>query len=429
MKIYSLIGFLLLSVAFAMTSRAQTTLEKCIQLAEANYPLIKQYGLLEQTLEVNLDDINRGWLPHINVYAQGTAQNVVPSFPAALSGVLEQMGQNVRGLGKFQYKAGVDISQPVWDGGTSKSRREIQRASEAVQKAALDVELYALRLKVENIYFATLLTEEQIEQTNLTIRLLEKNLQKLGAMLRNGTAMQCDVDMMEAQLLSVRQSMAQARNALRGYRQILGLYTGENMADEKLELPEAAMPTDMTDNRPELQLFEKKYLEAQAQLEFQNTGLMPGIGFFAQAYYGYPGFDYFQSMMNRRLSFNILAGLRLSWNIDALYTKKNNASRTSLKEAQINAERETFLFNNRLQADSQLAALEGLKDVMADDERIVTLRCNVTKAAESQLDNGIIDVTALLAKITDENVARLTAKLHYIQYLQEIYKLKHTLNK
>lgn len=128
------------------------------------------------------------------------------------------------------------------------------------------------------------------------------------------------------------------------------------------------------------------------------------------------------------MSFNILAGIKMSWNIDAFYTKRNTSDKTALNLAQIKADRETFLFNSQLQSESQTAAIEGLRKVMTDDSRIVELRSNVRKTAESQLNNGIIDMTTLLSKITDENLAQLTAKFHEIQYLQEIYKLKYTLN-
>ena len=66
---------------------------------------------------------------------------------------------------------------------------------------------------------------------------------------------------------------------------------------------------------------------------------------------------------------------------------------------------------------------------MRDDARIVELRKNVRVAAESQLQNGIIDMTALLSKINDENQAQLTASYHEVQLLQSIYQLKHTLNR
>ena len=155
---------------------------------------------------------------------------------------------------------------------------------------------------------------------------------------------------------------------------------------------------------------------------------MPKISFFAQAYYGYPGFDYFKSMMNHGLSFNILAGVRAAWNIDSFYTKKNKLNKIDLDMSSVEIDREIFLFNSRLQTEKDLEAIESLKKIMADDTEIIELRQNVRKAAESQLRNGIINASALLSKITDENMARLTAKLHEIQYIQEIYNLKNTLN-
>lgn len=419
---------LLLIAAHAISHAQPLTIEHCVKVAQENYPAIKKAGLLEKTLDLDLSDINRGWLPRISVYGQGTVQNVVPSFPSALSGVLEQMGQEIDGLGKWQYKIGVDVSQTIWDGGTSKAQRQMNRAKEAVQQSSVDVELYAVRQKVESLFFAILLTEEQIAQNRQTLLLLGKNLDQINVMLRNGTAMQSDADMMEAQMLTLKQGITQAESAVKGYRQLLSLYTGENTSDKALSMPTATLPNSQVSARPELQLFDTQMESARAALRLSDTSTMPKVGLFAQAYYGYPGFDYFKSIISRDMSFNILAGIKMSWNIDAFYTKRNTSDKTALNLAQIKADRETFLFNSQLQSESQTAAIEGLRKVMTDDTRIVELRSNVRKAAESQLNNGIIDMTTLLSKITDENLAQLTAKFHEIQYLQEIYKLKYTLN-
>lgn len=419
---------LLLIAAHAISHAQPLTIEHCVKVAQENYPAIKKAGLLEKTLDLDLSDINRGWLPRISVYGQGTVQNVVPSFPSALSGVLEQMGQEIDGLGKWQYKIGVDVSQTIWDGGTSKAQRQMSRAKDAVQQSSVDVELYAVRQKVESLFFAILLTEEQIVQNRQTLLLLRKNLDQINVMLRNGTAMQSDADMMEAQMLTLKQGITQAESAVKGYRQLLSLYTGENTSDKALSMPTATLPNSQVSARPELQFFDTQMESARAALRLSDTSTMPKVGLFAQAYYGYPGFDYFKSIISRDMSFNILAGIKMSWNIDAFYTKRNTSDKTALNLAQIKADRETFLFNSQLQSESQTAAIEGLRKVMTDDTRIVELRSNVRKAAESQLNNGIIDMTTLLSKITDENLAQLTAKFHEIQYLQEIYKLKYTLN-
>lgn len=415
----------LLSTALA---NAEVTLEQCVAKASANYPLIKKYNLTEATCDIDLSDINKGWLPKIGVYGQSTAQNIVPTFPDALAGVLHNMGQDMKGLSKLQYKIGVDVTQTIWDGGASKVRRELVRSQENVQNAALDVELYQIRQRVENLYFAILLTDEQIAQSHITYDLLCSNLDKLHSMLRNGTAMQADVDMVEAQALTVNQNIVQAQSASDSYRKALSIFIGEDLGNEKLTLPSAEMPVDTVTSRPELALFSRRLEYNQALNRLSDTSLMPRVGFFAQAYYGYPGFNYFESMMNRNLSFNILAGVKVSWNIDSFYTKKNNNRRTAINSAEIETDRDVFFFNTQVLSTSQIENINGIRRMMEDDGRIIALRTNVRKAAESQLANGVIDITALLSKISDENAAMLASKYHEILLLQEIYKLKYTLD-
>lgn len=429
MNVRNKLLILLLSLISYMGAAAEVTIEECVDKAMANYPLVRKYGLMAATRDVDLSDINRSWLPRLGVYGQVTAQNVVPSFPEMLADVMTMMGQEIRGLGKIQYKAGVDVSQTIWDGGASKARREMTRSQDELQQASLDVELYSVRERVENLFFAILLTEEQISQSRVTYNLLGENLEKLRSMLRNGTAMQADLDMVEAQSLLLNQTILQAQSAVDGYREVLALFIGESLEGVSLAMPSSGMPSGIEPNRPELRMFDRQLDVNQASRRLSDSSLMPKIGLFAQAYYGYPGFDYFRSMINRELSFNIMAGIKVSWNIDSFYTRGNISRKTALKTDEIEVARDIFLFNTRMKSASQMAAIEGLRKVMADDSRIVALRANVRKAAESQLDNGVIDTTALLSKISDENMARLTARFHEIQLLQEIYKLKYTLDR
>lgn len=420
---------LVVGLTVLTANAVEITIEECVSKAEANYPVVKKYDLLRTTLDIELSDINKSWLPRIGVYGQGTVQNVVPSFPESLTGVLDMMGQSVKGMGKLQYKAGVDVAQNIWDGGTARARRQVSKAQEAVNRSALDVELYAVRQRVESVFFAVLLTEQQIAQNEVTRTLLESNLERLRAMLKNGVAMQSDVDMVEAQMLVADQTLAQARSAVKGYRKVLELFTGESMEGLTLVKPQGDVPLDRQSARPELSLFERRAAAVAVSALLHDTSMMPRVGFFAQAYYGYPGFNYFKSMMNRDLSFNILAGVKVSWNIDSFYTKKNDNRRTCTGLRDVEADRELFMFNTAIQAASQNDAIAGMRDVIRDDARIIALRANVRRAAESQLENGIIDATALLTKISDEHMARLNASLHEIQLIKEIYNLKYTLNR
>ena len=419
---------LALSLSAGFHLSAQVTLEECVTLAQDNYPLIRKYDLLEQTREVNLSDIHKSWLPQINVYGQGTVQNEAPSFPQSLADIISRTGTTLSGLDEWQYKVGADISQNIWDGGESKTKRKIERAEDAERKAAMDVRLYAIRERVEELYFGILLMDEQIEQTRNMQALLQSNLDKLRAMRKNGTAMQSDVDMVEAQYLSGKQQLIQAESASESYRKVLELFTGRSLVGQELVRPDASIPHDLTPDRPELKQFEARLLANEAKTASITANTMPKIGLFAQAYYGYPGFDYFASMMNRDPSFNILAGVKVSWNIGAFYHTKNDRRKLRLASDHIAVERDVFLFNTRLKTRSQLDRIDELKAVMEENGRIVRLRENVRKAAESQLDNGVIDTTALLTKLTDEKQARLNASYHEIRLLQSIYQLKYTLN-
>lgn len=421
---------LLLLLAAGLALSAETvTIEQCVEKAEENYPLIRKYDLLAATCDIELSDIDKAWLPQIGISGQVTAQNAVPSYPETLSHFLDQAGQKIEGLGKVQYKAGVDVAQSIWDGGVARSRRRVQKAGTEVQKEALEVEIYAVRQRVENLYFAILLAEEQIRISDNTLALVRSNLDRLRSMLKNGTAMQSDVDMLEAQALTIEQGRTQAQSAVKGYRKMLGIFAGFDMQDCELAIPVAAVPSALESNRPELRLFENKKVLIDASQRLSDTSLMPKVGLFAQAYYGYPGFNYFKSMMERDMSLNLMAGLKVSWNIDSFYTKKNAKRRNDIDSQGVAVDKDVFLFNTNMQSASAMESIAGLREVMAKDEQIVALRQRVRQAAESQLDNGVIDATALLTKINDENQAELTARYHAIQLLQEIYNLKYILNR
>lgn len=421
---------ILLTIVLGATLGARALgIDECVSKAWDNYPLIRNYNIVRATNDIDLAEVDRAWLPSIGLYAQATGQNVVPAFPETLSGVLSQLGQEPKGLSKFQYRAGVDISQTVWDGGVSKARRELLRRQESVQESALDAELYTIRQRVENIFFAIVLIEQQIAQSEATCQLLSGNLARLRSMLANGVAMQSDVDIVEAELLTLKRTVSMARSTAEGYRRVLGLFIGEKIAEGVLEVPPASVPLTMTADRPEQRLFDNRISALRASERLVDTSVMPRIGLFAQAYYGYPGFDYFKSMLDRGLSFNIMAGVKVSWNIDAYYTRGLKHRSVAAEISELENARDTFDFNTALESSTQQAAIEGLREAVGDDARIIELRANVRRAAESQLENGIIDATDLLTKITDENMARITAKYHEIQLVQEIYKLKYTLNR
>ena len=155
---------------------------------------------------------------------------------------------------------------------------------------------------------------------------------------------------------------------------------------------------------------------------------MPRLGVFAQSYYGYPGYNLFDDMMSRKFSWNGMIGARISWNIGALYTRKNDKAKIQMQRENAEVSRERFVFDNRLEQIQQSENISRYRKLMEEDDEIIALRSSVRKAAESKLSHGIIDVNDLLKEINNENRARVQQTMHEIEMLKEIYDLKFTTN-
>ena len=417
----------LFAVACAAASSGQS-LEECRRLAREHYPEIRQYDLIAQTEQYNLSNAARAWIPQVALSGQATYQSATPTYPEAFKTILQANGIEMAGIHRDQYKVSIDVSQHIWDGGKSKADKAIAEAEAEEQRSRVDVSLYDLQSRVDNLYFGILLLDERKAQTEALIEVLASNLARLQTYYKNGVAMQADVDAVEAELLAARQTLGQVESSRMSYRRMLEIFIGQPLTADNLERPAMQQLQSRTLARPELALFEAQESILTAQRKAINVSLMPRFSAFAQVYYGYPGLDMFKSMVSSDWSFNAIAGVRVSWNIGAFYTKRNNLDKLNAAEKQIAVQRDVFLFNTQMQTTQDDGEIARLRQAITDDSRIVELRRRVRMAAESQLKNGVIDATDLLRKISDETAAALARSTHEIELLQSIYRLKTTLN-
>lgn len=418
---------LMLLAAASMTTLHGQTLDECRRLAREHYPEIRQYDLITLTEQYDLSNAARAWIPQVTLSGQASWQSDTPTFPGALGEILASRGLQMEGIRREQYRAAIDVSQTIWDGGHSRATKELVQAEAAEERQRTEVDLYALQARVDDLYFGILLLDERLTQTSVQISLLESNLARMRSCVANGTATKSDADAIEAELLTVRQTLEQIEASRASYGRMLEIFIGQPLAAEGLERPAEPALGDVP-LRPELALFEAQAQRIDVRRKALNSALMPRFSAFAQGYYGYPGLDMFQSMRSSDGTLNALVGVRMSWNIGALYTRRNDLGKLRTARQQIDIQRDIFHFNTRLQTTREEGEIARLRKAVASDTRIVELRRAVRVAAESQLENGVIDTTDLLRKITDETTAALNRSTHEIELLQTLYQLKHTLN-
>lgn len=418
----------------AHTASRQYTLDSCYVLARDNYPMMKQYGIIQKLGELSVRDALSSYIPQITLGGEAAYYSDVVAFPEKIEALFSQFaGMDFEGLRNDQYKVLLDINQNLWDGGYSGAKKAAAIAEAEVSAMKTATELYGLKSRVTEVYFGILATGAMIEQNDVAAGILKDNRNMLQACVENGVAMESDLDAIDAEILANEQNRIRLVGSRDTYIRLMSLITGRPMdTDTEFLIPEEALyRQEYGENevkRYELALFDAQEASVAARRKMVNSSLMPSFSLFAQGYYGYPGMNMFDDMLNYRWGFNGVVGIRFRWNISGFFTKKNHLGQLDQSLRTIELQRETFLFNNRLEQAGKSAEIEQMRSIMEQDERIIGLRRSVREASEARLANGTITANDLVRDIAAETKARLDRSLHELEYLQKIYEMKYIVN-
>lgn len=419
----------ILLVLLAATPSAAITIDECRRMATENYPMVKQYGLVEMSTDYSISNAKRNYLPRISISAQATYQSEVVEFSPEIQNMFSTFGVNYAGIDKDQYRATIELQQNIWDGGVSKAQRKKAEAEGESSARSIETEIYSVNERIDQLYFGILILKARQEQNIKLRELLKSNCDKIEGMLRNGTATQSDYDAVRAEQLAAEQDYRRITASCKAYCNMLSLFTGKEITpDTEFILPEAIYDPDAENRRPELSLIDARISELDAEEFALKRASNPKIGAFAQGFYGNTGLNMFKDMMEHRWSANYIVGIKLQWDISQYYTRRNTKNKITLARQQLLNNKETFLFNSNIKKKEIEGEIDKMHEIMRKDDEIIKLRRAVREAAESKYRNGVIYISDLLREITLENNAEINGKLNRIELAKEIYRLKTTLN-
>ena len=317
--------------------------------------------------------------------------------------------------------ASVMVNQSIYDGGTIAANRQMARAQADVEQRQTDITLYDIRDRIQQLYFGILLIDERVKQNHLLQDDLNISKSSVESLMKAGMANQSDIDAIQVQLIKAKQQESSLQTQRRTYLSMLGIFISKELDENtSLTVPVEDSVLNRENNRPELRLFEAQSLLADAQRKQIDSRLMPKVGAFGLGMLNTGIGD----LMKKEV---FAAGLSLSWNIGALYTRKNDLRQIIIRKQQIDANRETFLLNTRLQTVNEEGNLKDLRNQVSQDEEIIRLSEQIRLATQKKVEGGTETVNELLRTINAVSEARQQQALHRIQLLQESYKLKHTL--
>lgn len=419
LKIILMISCVVLTTIHLSAQTKPLTIREAYQLARKNYPMIRQQELIEKTRDYSVSNAVKGYLPQFSVQGQATYQSAVTEFklPVSIPGV------EFPSLNKDQYKVYGEVNQTIYDGGNIRTQVRSHEANAQVETQKLEVELYKLNERVNQLFFGILMLDEQLIQNELLKKDISMGIKKVQALIDNGTAFKSNANTLKAELLKAGQRTIDLNASRKAYAEMLGLLTGQSPGEPAvLERPtELVAGNDI--RRPELKLYEAQNRNLDIQSQLIDVRNRPKLNFFFQGGYGRPALN----ILSNGFDPYYITGVRLNWSLSGLYTMKKDRELIRNNRDGIQLQKETFLFNTNLMARQQNAELDRYRQLLATDSEIITLRESIKTTAAAQMENGVINTNDFLREVNAEDQARQNKILHGIQLLMSQYSLDNTL--
>ena len=421
---FSIIVFLIVGMGMSANSQNlivgesvdKATIDECYQWSKDNFPLTKQMDIIDKTTQFSLSNASKANLPQISLNGQASYQSDVTSLPIEIPNV------EIPTIDKDQYKIYGELYQSLTNFSNVNTRKQEIELSGEIEKQKIEVDLYQLKARINQLYFGVLLIDEKIEQFEIIQSDLDSALSKVEAAIANGTATLTDKRLLNVERISIDQQIEENLSNQLAFLQMLSTLTGKNISESTVLEKPVIQIVDTAINRPELQLFSLQNEAITIQERQLNNSLMPNVGLFGQGGYGRPALNF----LSNEFEFYYLAGLKINWNLSSLYRLKNTKKILSISNEKIANQREAFLLNTGLTQSQQSAEITKYKGLIKSDNEIISIREEILKTAKVQLENGIITTIDYVKFLNDVNRAKQMSLLHETQLLLAQYNLKTT---
>ncbi|WP_430895347.1 MULTISPECIES: TolC family protein [unclassified Paraflavitalea] len=411
--------FAIVAIPSQVHAQKQSTLniDSCFSWAKQNYPLIRQADLIQKSTVYSVENASKGLLPQITVNGSATYQSDVTSFPISIPNV------KVPTISKDQYKLYAELNQPLTDVYAIRRQEALVKANAAVEQQKLETELYKIKERITQLYFAVLLLNEQETQQQLLLKDIKASLEKMKVAVSNGTASQMNQYLLEAEFVKAKQRLTEIQSGKKGYLQMLATFISKDLDETTLFETPTLLVENTNNNRPELKQYSAQKAAIAASGKLTDTKLIPRVFLFAQGGYGRPALN----MLNNEFKLYGIGGVKVGWNLSAFYTRKNDKQLIELSKMQVEAQEQTFQLNTNISVAQQNTEYDKINELLKDDASLVILRSQVKQSANVQLEAGTISALDLVNYINAEDQAKQALLLHKIQLLQAAYTKQLTL--
>ncbi len=426
------IGIIFLYSGLLIQAQDTLTLQGCYNKAYAANPLLKNKEYYAKVNKLKNKIINTNWYPTTELNGQISYQSDIVQMDIDLSPLVNYinglipagMGNpnnalpslNVPEAPKDQYKVTLDIKQTLYDGGISKKNKNLEEKLLLVNNQQVEVDLFSVKEQVNQLFFTITVLKNNIELLEVLNQNIDTNISIMESGRRNGTVMQSNIDVLNAERLKLEQQLNELIISRNAAVKVLELLINEPLSYEcTLQLPVVLFSDSISNQRPELLLFDYNKEMLDISKDLKKSQLFPKAFAFTQIGYGNPGLN----MLNNEFDTYYIIGAGFKWNIYDWNKNKNERQIIEIQKNIMDASKENFDKNISMAAENKYAEIEKLDKMLETDKEIIEIRQRITESALSQLKNGVINSSQYLVEFNAEKQAKINYEIHKIRLIQE----------
>lgn len=379
----------------------------CYRQASANYPLAVNMRLQKEITELNSRIAHTAYYPDVQFAGKASYRSEVTAIPPLVGAA---------GISRDQYEAAIEVNQLLFNGGAAGIQKRLKQARGSREVQAIRVQMYNIRLQVNQVYFGLLLSRRQAAINALLVQNIREQLAVVGARVRHGVLLPSQQHILEAELLRAQQDSSGIQSDIQAGIAVLGELIGEELSPRTpLAVPDVeAGFTALSPDRPEYAFFDRTRSVLEKQRELAGTALFPKISAFGRAAYGRPGLNF----LNDTFHDYYIGGIQLRWNLRDAANADRRRQVLKVEQQKISQNERAFTTQMRITLHRIRERIDGIRENMKRDRTIIELREQVVEESASQLSNGTITATEYVTQLNRVSQARLSLQMNRVRLAQ-----------
>ena len=313
-------------------------LQQCRDSAKTNWPSFKKMALQQENRELITKTLNKNYLPKFTLSGSATYQSEVVIFPEIQ---IPGMSDFFPSFPNDNYRADLQLSQIIYDGGNTKSAKDLQLASNSLEETQIEIENYNFMEQINQLYLNVLLLEQNHTVLITSKDEISENIKILQSAYDNGMILISELNKLKAEQINIEKQILNTETAKLNLIQSLSMLTGmEISTDASFQIPGES--TNELTTLPQLKIFEAQEDLNHASLEMEFRNKYPKLALFANGGFGRPGYNF----MNTDLHTYGMVGVNFSWDVIDWGTYGKQKEKSEVKQKIIQSNKEAFVKQN-----------------------------------------------------------------------------------